>query len=86
MKYKYGKYKSLRRCLLAVLPDFCWQTCLEVVTFSEQVNEDVDYRLVITILCNLAREGLIDRRRVVRANRGKGRLTVYQYKGKDLRA
>lgn len=74
-----GPYRSVRHFLIDGLPDFCWQTSHEIMTYAEQLDEDVNSMSLIIQLWRLGREGWIERKLHPTKRRGpRGR--VWRYK------
>jgi hypothetical protein len=48
------------------LPTFCWQTSHEIVTFVEQVNEDIDENVIRKTISDLCKRGTIITRRPIK--------------------
>ncbi len=73
-------YRPIGTWLRQYLPNFCWQTAQEVLTFLEQIDEDVGEDTVKVTLGILVRQGVVETRIVPRLFRSTGPRTIYQYK------
>lgn len=59
----------ITRSLKRYMPDFCYLTAYEVLTFLEQLDEDVDEDSVVVVLCWLVRAGRVFSRPIVTPER-----------------
>ncbi len=74
-----GPFVSIRQFLIHGLPDFCWQDSMEVLTYAEQFDEDINSLSLIIQLWRYGRDGLIDRKLDTKTKRGP-RGHVFMYK------
>ena len=62
------------------LPDFCWQTLVEVCGYVEQLTDQGCYSYVSRTLADLERKGIIESKAAKRDVRTGGILNIKMYR------
>lgn len=77
MARKNGVIESIKE-----LPDFCWQTYEEVLSYLEQINDVCEYHSLCSILAHAERRGMIESKWMTRTvghiNGGTTHIKLYK--------
>lgn len=65
---------TITQIIRSYLPQFCWQTRYEIVTFVEQINEDASIDCIGAAINKLKKRGEIESRKAhTKQNRRRGK-------------
>jgi hypothetical protein len=74
---------ALLTAAILSIPMFCWQTTHEVLTYAEQINDDVQHASISGLLQNLVRRGYLESKLVPKSPGRGGPMMVNMYRRRE---